>query len=143
MSIIEAKAIHIQGIVMLVRAELEEDPAPNQTISQEKVYDLVKICVMNKINYTWVSVKDGVVVASLCALITDQPIYQRKMAAIMQFYTTEPGEDEKLLDHFLEWTRGQRKIKRIVAILEQSTQVGDLLFNKGLTDSMPTYSEWR
>ncbi len=141
----EARSITIPDIVMLMRAELEADPITGQTICQERIYELAKTCVLDKKNYAWVSIREGIVVASLCALVTDQPVYERKMAAVMQFYTTEAGEDEKLLHHFLEWARGQRKIKRIVAMLEDSAspRVGDLLVRMGLTESMAVYSQWR
>jgi len=143
--IFEAKSIHISGIVALGRKALEDDPAPNQTISQERLYALAKDCVLNKTHYSWVCVKDGEVVSALCALVIDQTVYERKMASVVQFYTIEAGEGEKLMRHFLAWARPQRKIKSIVFMLEVGAdpRIGHLLSRMGLEESMPTFIEWR
>lgn len=140
-----AESHHIPGMVKLGIKALTEDPIPNQRISTEKLQKLAENCVLVAHNYAIVSEQDGEVVASLCALVDEQLVYTRRAANVVQFYTTVPGEGEKLIRTFLEWARGQRRIKCICFTLEAGAdpRIGKLLERMGLTLQLPVFAEWK
>ena len=141
----QARAPHIPGIVKLAHEALKADPIKGQLIDWEKIQRTAQECVLDSINYAGVSVMDGEVVAAVCALIIDQPVFERKMASVAQFYTKVPGEGEKVIREFLRWARGLRKIKSIVFTLENGAdpRIRLLLQRMGLRSEMTTMVEWR
>lgn len=132
------------AIANLGKEALEAMPVPNQRISNEKLLDLARTCILS--HYAYVAVKDGEVVGALCALVQDQTVYERKAACVVQFWCPEAGEGIKLIRHFIEWARPQRKIKCIMFTLEAGAdpRIGSLLERVGLQkQEVPIYAEWR
>lgn len=141
----EATYHEVPGIVALGITALKADPIPNQRISTEKIQNIARQCVSSEQHYAWVSVIDDEVVAALCAMVQPQMVYERLMASVVQFYTIEPGEGEKLMRHFLDWRRERkRRIKMVAFTLEcgADPRIGKLLERMGLTQTMPVYVEW-
>jgi hypothetical protein len=143
--IYESQSGHVPGIVSLGITALKADPMEGMVISTERLQTLATECVLNDFNYSWVSLKDGEVVAALCALVVPSMVYERKMATVVQFYTVAPGEGEKLMRHFLEWRKERKRFIKMVAFtLEMGAdpRIGKLLTRMGLTETMPVYCDW-
>lgn len=140
-----SRSRHIPGIAQLGYYALKQDPIPRQRISWDKLQKLAEECVLLKGNFSMCSIRDGEVVAAVCALVHDQMVYERKQASVVQFYTKVPGEGVKLLKEFLAWARPQRKIKSIVFTVETAHRRGlpRLLKQLGMTSAMPVFIEWR
>ncbi len=141
----EAAPTHVPGMVALGKQALQENPAPRQRISYEKLTNLARECIASPNNYAKVSVKDGEVVASVCAIVDEQMLYERKQATVVQFYTKAAGEGMKLIRDFLKWARAQRKIKSIVFMVEfgADPRIKNLLERLGLACDSPVLVEWR
>jgi len=140
-----AALVHVGGMVRLGVDALKKDPAPRQRISTEKLTNLARTCIVDPNHYAKVSVVGLEVVASVCAIVDDQMLYERKQATVVQFYTIAPGEGVKLLRDFMRWCREQRKIKSIVVLVEHGAdpRIGRLLERLGLKSQCPVYAEWR
>ena len=141
----DAAMVHVPGMVNLGVRALKADPAPRQRISTEKLQNLAYECVIEPNNYAKVSVINGEVVASVCALVQEQMLFERKQATVVQFFTVAPGEGVKLIRDFLRWARPQRKIKSIVFVIEANAdeRIVTMLGRMGLASRMPVCVEWK
>ena len=107
----QARGEDIYAISMLGYEALKKHPAPRQVLSSDKLRKLAEVCVSDPKNFAWVGVKDGEVVAALCALVHPQMVYERHQASVVQWYSREPGYGGLLMRRFVHWYRGIRRIK--------------------------------
>jgi hypothetical protein len=137
----------VPEIVRLGIEALKADPAPGQVIDSEKLQDVARFCVHQKNNYATVAVKHGEIVGALCAIVDDQPFYQRKVATVVQFYVDPEkgrGEGIKMIRRFRDWYKPQRKIKAAAFTLEHGAdpRIAIMLKRLGFVADMPIYVDW-
>ncbi len=132
-------------IVELGLEALDINAYPHLLIDVKKVKAVALECVSSQQNYCWVAEHEGVVVASVGALVHEMTFHERKQASVVQFYTRHPDAGIRLIRHFLTWARGRAIIKMIVFTLEMRAdpRIGKLLKRLGLEQELPVYLEIR
>ena len=141
MQIRRATPSDVEAIVSLGLEALRTDPYPNLVISEDKVRAFTRLCISAPSDFVWVAEKDGEVVASVAAVVTDMTFYERKQASVVQFYSRAPGAGMPLLRELMRWVRGRRAIKMVVFTLEHRAdpRIGKLLTRLGLGTELPIY----
>lgn len=131
----------IPAIVTLGIEGLERGAYKNLVISRERVEAVARECVSAASNFAWVAERDGVVCASVCALVHPCMCYERNQASVVQFYTRVPGEGVKLLRELMRWWKSRPGIKIIAFSLEYDAdpRIGTLLKRIGFTEVLPSW----
>lgn len=112
-------------------------------IDPEKIEQLARQCVSAARNFAWVAEQDGVVVASVCAIVHPCMVYARNQASVVLCATRARGAVLPLLREFMRWARARPGIKIISFTLERNTdpRIGKLLCRLGLKMALPVYLE--
>ena len=137
----KAQPKDIPGIIALGLDSLEKDAYENLIISKEKVEALAIECVSATCNFAWVVEKDGKIVGSVCAIVTDMMFYELKQASVLQIFCKEPVKGVELLREFMKLCESRPAIKMVCFTLECNAdpRIGILLNRLGLKQELPVY----
>ncbi len=85
-----------------------------------------------------VAEKDGVVVAYISALVTENPFYERFQMSIVGWFSEEPRAGWQLLRMAMEWKEEMPMIGSVVITTNPSARLQRILERKGWA-TMPSY----
>lgn len=101
-------------------------------IADEKLQKTAHECIDH--GFAWVSEKNGVIVAAVCALVHPMPFYYGNQASVVQFYSKAPGDGVKLMRCFTQWARDKDDVRMFCFTLGRNVdpRVKTLLQRLGL-----------
>jgi len=113
----KAKLDDVAAIVEIAVESVSQDPLPVK-IDRAAMAEVVKLC-LQPAHFAWVAEDDdGVIVASVVALVQTGFWFEKLQCSVLLFYTRKPAGGMPLLREFARWVKSRSGIKLAVISLE-------------------------
>lgn len=99
------------------------------------------MCMMEKVvdeGFAAVAERDGVLVAYIGAIVTENPFYERFQASVVAWYSEEPRAGFKLFEMMMEWKERYPMIGSITIATNPDKRLEKILVKRGWI-TLPSY----
>jgi hypothetical protein len=108
----------LPAIIDLSVESVSKDPLPGVVIDRAAMADTARAAIGNPAHFAWVAEVDGVVVASVLAVVQPGFWFRRLQCSVLLFYSRGSISGTRLLKKFAEWVKSRSAIKLAVFELE-------------------------